>query len=560
LKKEQHKLERILGMGFIAILTISAFLPLCKSDFILPPQGGGIVHCDLQMSENINLSPPINNTGIVWYSHLIGGELFGTWGNGIAGNGNISACTFNNYFGNDNLIIYDYYGNRLWSSGDWNVVNPEFNWSLNYAACGSSPMVDIKDRVIACDNRHVILVNATNHSNIHVNWTSDIPHTLPFIPYPISPSIVENKTIILPTSYGPLIAYNVENGSEIAEMKLGQNGVSHSYYGIPDMSELNFTSIISNPFYCPYHYNNQNHLIEWESDIPYGIMPSNYIFHEDNVIFIQSPDGNVTAIDNTTDEVLTSNAVAEPQLLQGLDYYSTVNSACVQGQRIFLATEKKGEVGRLYAVDVFPDEPNQEDRLQVAWCYNYSKKSEKSQATPTLIGDALYFDGYNKSWNNSKRDPHIYAVYAANGTEKWNRSYDNITWFTFTTDPRGGFWYEDCDQVQPSNNTGGNKLVRFSEDDGHEIEEIDMKTLLNDTGPKGDSPVMPSSDMTICGNATNPIMLISANHQWRKEGKWVLAVKLQYNENISNNTLLWKIPLNETILSGLKQDQSRVTQ
>ncbi len=379
MKTKIDKLKVIFYIWASILLIVIGILPLGLSDFILPPQGGGMVHCDPQMSENIWLSPPINNTGILWYNHQLGGELFGTWGNGIAGNGRIAVCTFSNYFGVDNLIIYDYYGNHLWSSGplflEGNVSTPNPS-GLKFYATASTPTVDIYDRVIACDNEKIILVNVSNHNNFFLQWYNDIPHEQnhPIVPIPFSPTIVEDKTIILPTKNGPLLAYNAENGSLIASKKLGQNNVSHSYYGIPDMSELNFTSIISNPFYCPYHYNNQNHLVEWVSNIPYGIMPSNYIFHEGNVIFIQSPDGNVTAIDNTTDELLASNAVAEPQLLQGLDYYSTVNSACGQDHKVFLACEKNGGVARLYAVDVFPDEPNPEDRLQVAWCYNYSKK------------------------------------------------------------------------------------------------------------------------------------------------------------------------------------------
>ena len=68
-----------------------------------------------------------------------------------------------------------------------------------------------------------------------------------------------------------------------------------------------------------------------------------------------------------------------------------------------------------------------------------------------------------------------------------------------------------------------------------------MKTLLNDTGSNKELPVIPSSDMTICGTIINPIMLISANHPHFNEGKWVLAINLS-----NNNTVIWKIPINST--------------
>jgi outer membrane protein assembly factor BamB len=443
---------KALGIELIVLLSTAAFFPLCEGAFILPPQGGGMVHCDPQMSENIKVSLPKNNLTMVWYAHSFGGEKFGTWGNGIVGNGNIAAVNLNNYLGPDNLIIYDYFGNRLWSSGTWRIFNPQYPWSLSSESCASSPMVDIHDRVVSCDDRHIILVNASDHSNIHVDWVSDIPHIIPFYPLPISPSIVESRTIILPSSKGPVLAYDEKDGTLLASMKLGKD-------------------------------------------------------------------------------------------LTG--YYSTTNSACVQGNRVFLVCTKSGKSGRLYAVDVFPDATPKE-RLKVAWYYDYSRKSHKSQATPTIIGDAVYFDGYNASLNISKRDPYIYAVYASNGTEKWSRPYDNITWYTFTADPRGGFWYKDTD---PITRTGGNRLVRFSEADGRQIEAIDMKELLNEQGPYRNSPIMPGSDMTIFGNATDPVMLISANHMGNAPGKWVLAVKLQYNDTTKtgHNIVLWKVALNETI-------------
>ena len=536
MKEERNNLKIIFFIGAVILLVVITFLPLGLSDFILPSWGGGMVHCDPQMSENIWLPAPTNNVGRVWYRHNLGGELSGTWGNGIAGNGRIAACTFNNYsklgYGHGNLILYDYYGNRIWSD----------NQLLNPGATFSSPMVDIHDQAVACDNQQIILVNASDRDNVHVEWNSSIRYhnEIGVFPIPFSPTIVENKTIILPTMGGPLLAYNVTTGGKIADIKLGQDGVNESYYGIPDMPMSDFLSIISNPLVCPYHYDNQNHVVEWVSNISYGIMPPNYIFQEGNVVFMSTPDGVVAAFDTTTDELLASNSVVDPQLLQGPDYYSTINSALVNGNRVFLACEKKGnKIGRLYAVDVYPNATNEADRLKVAWYYNYSRKSQRSQATPTIIDDTIYFDGYNDTLLRQNRDPHIYAVYM-NGTEKWNVSYTNITWLTFTRDPRGGFWYEDCDQARPpGDNTGGNKLVRFSEENGSIIEEIDMKTLLNDTGKNKNLPVLPSSDMTICGTSSNPIMLISANHQWLKEGKWVIAIDLS-----DNNKLLWKIPIN----------------
>jgi len=304
------------------------------------------------------------------------------------------------------------------------------------------------------------------------------------------------------------------------------------------MPTSDFESIISNPLSCPYHYNSQNHIIEWVAPVPFGLMPSNYIFYEGNIGFATSPDGIVSAFDNTTGEELASNAIEPPQLLQGGDYYSTINSACVKGNRIFLACEKDGNrTGRLYAVDVHPDAVPS-DRLHVAWYFNYSGKS---QASPTLIGNTIYFDGYNDSkwYCPEPKDPHIYAVYIANGTKKWSVKYNFTTWFSFSMDPRGGFWYEESGIFGDT----GQNVTHFNQENGAVIEKINISRLINDPGL---FPIIPCSCMTMCGTETNPIMLISANRHCvipSIPGKWVAAIDLA-----NNNNLLWKVRLDPFLL------------
>jgi hypothetical protein len=117
MKTKRNKIKIFLFIWASILLIVIGILPIGLSDFILPPLGGGMIHCDPQMTENLWLQPPTTNVGRVWYCHGFGGEKRGTWGNGIAGNGRIAACLFANYGEGDNLIIYDYYGNRIWSSG-----------------------------------------------------------------------------------------------------------------------------------------------------------------------------------------------------------------------------------------------------------------------------------------------------------------------------------------------------------------------------------------------------------------------------------------------------------
>jgi hypothetical protein len=145
MKDEKNIIKIICYIGAVTLFVMS-FLSLVltvygdvsgQDDFILPEWGGGMVHCDPQMSDNIRLQVPITNVSILWYRHDLGGELIGTLGIGIAGNSRIAASTFgpwnvigNEHIRNDNLIFYDYYGNHIWSSGWWSSFNnSEYPWS-----------------------------------------------------------------------------------------------------------------------------------------------------------------------------------------------------------------------------------------------------------------------------------------------------------------------------------------------------------------------------------------------------------------------------------------------
>jgi outer membrane protein assembly factor BamB len=431
-----------------------------------------MVHCDPQMSDNIRLPVPTpnatNNVGEVWYRYTFGGEKIGTLGNGIAGNGRIAASTFGmirliaGIGQNDNLIIYDYYGNIIWSSFD----------ELNGFAFSSTPMVDIYDRVVACDNQRIFLVNALDRNNIHVEWTSYFPEEFTSSGgIPISPTILKNRTIIIPTKNGPLYAFNVTNGAELANLTFVDNSSSDPVYGIREMNWLDFILIMSNPLDCPYHYNSSSHKVEWNSTVPYGIMPITPIFLEGTIMFMTDDNGTVAAIQTTNGSILAINLIGTPELITDEKIYSTQNSACVQGNRTYVLTGYSApgwritnkQYGRLYAVDVNPDAQDPSERLHVAWNYPYHGQS---QATPTLINDTIYFDGYNGTTMcltpPPNRDPQIYAVYT-NGTLRWKTPAYNITEFSFSMDPRGGFWYEDSGLKM--NGGGGKKLIQRIRDE-----------------------------------------------------------------------------------------------
>ncbi len=408
-------------------------------DFILPEWGGGMVHSDPCLSDYISLPVPRNNVKILWHQNDLSGEKAGAKGNGIAGNGEIAACTFAGF--RDNLVIYDYDGNRLWSSGDL----------LNVYAFFSTPMVDIHGQVIACDNRVVIKVDTfdcDNDSKI-VEWVSEIP----FGGIPFSPVITEDGTLIIATDRGPIYAYNISDGSLVGWKFLGEDEKIHPIYRLLNIDDPGF--------------------------------------------------------------------------------FSTINTPCVNGNRIYISTQYKGPRGiptllhhaRLYAVDIYSDNPNADNRLTEIWYFEFGGPS---QASPTLINETIYFDGCREK-PSLPRDIHLFTITDKGNywEEEWRKEYPLPTYASFAYDPRGGFWYID---------SFSGKLVHFSTEDGSIIEEIIIDDLVNENGKH-----LPSSVMTIAGNDTNPVLLVSASTLRSViSNSYVIAIDLE-----ANNSLIWKVKLFE---------------
>ena len=505
-----------------------------ESDFILPEWGGAMVHSTPQLTDYINLPISKDDVSIKWWKNELAGEQAGAKGNGITSNGNIAACTFGSveelimeyylghdpYPGEDNLVIYDYNGNYIWQSD--NLLN---NWAFV-----SAPMVDIHNRVIACDNKSILMVDPLDYDNdgVIVEWISDLPYG----GIPLSPVIVENKTIVLATKGGPIYAYDVADGSLLATkyLEIDENETSNPFYEIDGIGNETLLSAEMTDLYdCDEQFETDviDQVIDLILDTPYGEIPSRQI-----------------VIDNETIDPYYKISDSDTN-----GSFTTINSPCVRGNRIYISTEYETDEkplqrlhdildpfgviptisyhsSRLYAIDVNSDS---DDVFSVVWYYKFGGMGQAGQASPTIIGDNIYFDSWY-NWYGADprllRDPHIYAI-TDNGddfTLKWSIPYDYATWFTFSMDPRGGFWYID------STLFGNRSLVHFSEDDGSKIEEIVIDDLI------GGNNYFPVSVMTICGNETNPIMLVGAE----KFGiiSYVLAIDLE-----DSNSLLWKVKI-----------------
>jgi outer membrane protein assembly factor BamB len=169
-----------------------------------------MVHSDPQMTDNINLAVPRDNVGFVWQRNKLIGEKAGSKGNGMVSNGRIAACTFNGLY--DNLVVYDYEGNRLWSS----------KGMLNALAVSSSPMISEDNKIIACDNKSLMMVHVDTDES-WVKWITEIPQKSLGLLIPFSPTIIEGETVILPTKNGPVYAFDVDTGRLLATKYLGRN-------------------------------------------------------------------------------------------------------------------------------------------------------------------------------------------------------------------------------------------------------------------------------------------------------------------------------------------------
>ena len=62
----------LIEIVMVFLLTMIAIIPLGTGNFILPPQGGGVIHQDLNMSENLWYPCPTHNVGQLWYQSDLG--------------------------------------------------------------------------------------------------------------------------------------------------------------------------------------------------------------------------------------------------------------------------------------------------------------------------------------------------------------------------------------------------------------------------------------------------------------------------------------------------------
>jgi hypothetical protein len=365
-------------------------------DFVLGSQGCPMAHCDVRMSDLARAPVPAGDVGVVWRSDPGKGSRSGI---GCSANGAVAACSFNDEAG-ENLVVYGYGGERLWSSGTL----------LNGTASVSAPAVSEDGHVIAADDTRIVRFDAAGG----VVWNTPTPGGRP-----ISPVFAGDGLVVIATFLGPLSAYDVGTGALVAQHTLRRDGASGPTF-------------------------------------------------------------------------------------------STTNTPCVRGSRVYVVAEKDGfdrrHEGRLVALDV--------DRagIREAWHVDFGAPSGTS---PLLIGDVVYFGGARPSPGaGAAEEPTLFAVRdrGATGEVVWSRPIAEglAALASFAQDPRGGLWFFPA---------GDPHLIRVAEADGSEIERIDLDAVVGLPGLH-----VPGSVMTIAGSASAPVMLVSAKTYFGKS--FVVALDL----------------------------------
>jgi len=175
-----------------------------ESDFTIPEWGGAMIHSDQHLSDYIDLPAPTDDVKIVWFKYDLAGEKQGTLGTGQSGNGKIVACTWGSLLPDDNLVVYDYYGNCIWES----------NNLFNAFAQISAPIVSLENKVIACDDQYIRMIDPYNNDNGECVWSELLPD---LFEVPVSPTLTDNGVILLPSLGGPLYAFDLENNGNLLD-------------------------------------------------------------------------------------------------------------------------------------------------------------------------------------------------------------------------------------------------------------------------------------------------------------------------------------------------------
>ncbi len=261
--------------------------------------------------------------------------------------------------------------------------------------------------------------------------------------------------------------------------------------------------------------------VKWKTATPGGI-PHSPVITNNGVVITTPYNGPLAAFCSVTGNFLGHLYLTDTP--GSTDYYDTDNTPCVLGNRFYVSTAKKNDpdhTARLWAVDVEPGHP--EGVMRVKWSFLFGGPSG---ASPMIDGDTIFFDG-DRLNPGEDLNPHIFAVQDHGDTcsLKWAHPMDTPVKASLAKDPRGGVW---------SNESGRKWLYRFDQETGDLLDSLDVDALVDEPELK-----VPSSVMTIAGDASQPIMIIGTVADVAGLPAWVIAIDL------AAEALLWKIKLSD---------------
>jgi outer membrane protein assembly factor BamB len=164
------------------------------------PRGCAMSHCQPSMADLVRVEAP-RSIGSAWHDSS---AATSSQGLGCSANGKIAVCTSGDYSAGRTqpyLKAYNGAGKILWDSGT----------SLNAWAWTSAAMVDKKGGVIAADDSALVRFGPGGR----VRWSTPTPGGAP-----ISPTQVENGTVVLATWRGPVSAFDSSTGRHLATLDL----------------------------------------------------------------------------------------------------------------------------------------------------------------------------------------------------------------------------------------------------------------------------------------------------------------------------------------------------
>jgi PQQ-like domain len=264
----------------------------------------------------------------------------------------------------------------------------------------------------------------------------------------------------------------------------------------------------------------------WQTNTPGGL-PISPTITDNGAIVLATSGGPVSAYDPSTGALLAKLTLSGTVTSNGTvtnGYYDTVNTPAVNGNRIYIstqfhttATNKILPFGRLYALD-FTRNSDGTGTFSVAWSWDFEAPSGGS---PTVVLNngipTVYFDGSGTTAGSTTVSPQLFALQdlgsSANLLWKYGLAVDPQA--AATPDPRGGIW--TFATFTPT-------LVRLDQNTGAVLQTINVDNLVNQPGVH-----LPSSAMTITGNAQNPTMIVSAT-PLLMQSSYVLAINLNTSQ------------------------------